>query len=81
MGRLERPHTSGDAERMTERQRECLQLAADGHSSADIGRRLALSARTVDDHLASACRHLGVRTRIQAVAAAVALGLIRPPEY
>jgi DNA-binding CsgD family transcriptional regulator len=63
---------------LTARQLQCLQLAAEGNPSVDIGRRLGLSARTVDDHLAVACRHLGVRTRIQAVAAAVTLGLIRP---
>lgn len=53
---------------LTERQTSCLALAAEGLSSRQIGRRLALSARTVDDHILLACRNLGVRTRIQAVA-------------
>nr|WP_254062692.1 helix-turn-helix transcriptional regulator [Caulobacter sp. S45] len=64
---------------LTARQLECLQLAAEGHASAEIGRRLGLSARTIDDHLAVACRRLGVRSRIQAVAIALTVGLIRPP--
>jgi DNA-binding CsgD family transcriptional regulator len=58
------------------RHRECLYWASQGKSSVDIGRLLGLSPRTVDEHLRSACRRLGVRTRVQAVARAVALGLI-----
>lgn len=54
------------------RQRDCLALAATGLSSARIAERLGLSPRTVDEHLALACRALGVRTRVQAVARYVA---------
>ncbi|MEH6698007.1 MAG: helix-turn-helix transcriptional regulator [Brevundimonas sp.] len=54
--------------RLSDRQRECLDLAALGLTSARIGDRLGLSPRTVDEHLMAACRVLGVRTRIQAVA-------------
>ncbi len=61
---------------LTPRQTQCLALAAHGWSSARIGAALALSPRTVDDHLARACDRLGVRTRIQAVAVAIALGQI-----
>ncbi|QYC11452.1 helix-turn-helix domain-containing protein [Brevundimonas nasdae] len=53
---------------LSERQRACLDLAAQGLNSAAIGTRLGLSARTVDEHLSNACDRLGVRTRIQAVA-------------
>ena len=55
-------------EALTDRQRECLQLAATGLTSSGIGERLGLSPRTVDEHLMTACRILGVRTRVQAVA-------------
>ncbi len=54
--------------RLTERQTLCLRLASEGLSSSQIGRRLKVSARTVDDHILFACRSLGVRTRVQAVA-------------
>ncbi len=57
---------------LSDRQRDCLALAATGLSSAGIGERLGLSPRTVDEHLALACRTLGVRTRVQAVARYVA---------
>jgi DNA-binding CsgD family transcriptional regulator len=53
---------------LTDRQQDCLALVAAGLTSAQIGQRLGLSPRTVDEHLAGACRALGVRTRIQAVA-------------
>lgn len=53
---------------LTQRQTECLHLASEGMSSRQIGRRLQVSARTVDDHILAACRTLGVRTRVQAVA-------------
>ena len=55
-------------DRLSDRQRLCLELAAAGLTSSGIGRRLGLSPRTVDEHLALACEALGVRTRIQAVA-------------
>nr|WP_314434010.1 helix-turn-helix transcriptional regulator [uncultured Brevundimonas sp.] len=53
---------------LSERQRDCLELAARGLTSSAIGKRLGLSPRTVDEHLALACSLLGVRTRVQAVA-------------
>lgn len=63
---------------LTDRQQDCLALVAAGLTSAQIGRRLGLSPRTVDEHLAGACRTLGVRTRIQAVALQTRAG--RAPE-
>lgn len=53
---------------LSSRQAECLELAAEGLPSRDIGLRLGVSSRTVDDHLRAACHRLGVRTRVQAVA-------------
>ena len=53
---------------LTDRQRQCLTLASRGLTSGRIAVVLGLSPRTVDEHLADACRLLGVRTRIQAVA-------------
>lgn len=62
---------------LTTRQRECLEWAQAGKSSSDIGLILGLSRRTVDEHLGDALDRLGVRTRVQAVAAAIKLGLLR----
>jgi DNA-binding CsgD family transcriptional regulator len=61
---------------LSKRQVECLFWAREGKSSTDIGAILGISPRTVDDHLAAACSKLGVRTRTQAVAEAIALGFL-----
>ncbi len=52
---------------LTERQRQCLQWVREGKSSTDIADILGISSGVVDEHLAGACRRLGVRTRTQAV--------------
>lgn len=60
------------------RQWECLQLAAAGLSSARIAAKLRLSPRTVDEHIARACRTLNVRTRVQAVAILAGVDALAP---
>lgn len=62
------PHRPSGLRKLSDRQRECLTLAADGLTSAGIAKQLGISPRTVDEHLALACGLLGVRTRTQAVA-------------
>lgn len=59
---------------LTSRQLECVRWAGEGKSSMDIGAILEISAATVNEHLADACRRLGVRTRVQAVVAAYRRG-------
>lgn len=61
---------------LSARELECLQWAGRGKSSSDIAGILNLSPRTVDSYLEKACSKIGVRTRIEAVAAAVRRGLI-----
>ena len=62
---------------LSDRQLECLRLVAAGQSSPEIARSLGLSPRTVDEYITDACRRLGVRTRVQAVVAAMRAGLIQ----
>jgi two-component system response regulator NreC len=50
-------------EMLTGREREVLQLVAEGHTSSEIGARLGLSPRTVETHRASLMRKLGLRTQ------------------
>jgi DNA-binding CsgD family transcriptional regulator len=52
-----------DAAGLTRREREIALLAARGASSREIADRLVISVRTVDNHLASAYRKLGVSRR------------------
>jgi DNA-binding CsgD family transcriptional regulator len=53
-----------------------LSWAEEGKSARDTGQILGISQRTVEKHLEQAYESLGVRTRIQAVVRARALGLL-----
>jgi DNA-binding CsgD family transcriptional regulator len=61
---------------LSRRQLECLCWAEAGKSARDTGQILGISQRTVEKHLEQAYEALGVRTRIQAVVRARALGLL-----
>ena len=61
---------------MTPRQREILQLFADGHATDEVARRLGLSAETVRTHAKASLPRLGARDRPHAVAIALRSGLI-----
>jgi DNA-binding NarL/FixJ family response regulator len=52
---------------LTFRQREVLELLAQGYSTKDIARRLSLGIGTVKAHLAGAYKALGARNRMEAV--------------
>jgi DNA-binding CsgD family transcriptional regulator len=70
------PTSPGATPLLSHRQRECLAWVRQGKSSATISTILGLSVQTVDEHLAAACRKLGVRTRVQAAVEASLAGLI-----
>jgi DNA-binding NarL/FixJ family response regulator len=78
LGRLARRAREGEAVAagLTQRERQILGLLAEGHTMQRIGTRLGISPRTVEAHVAKVYRKLGVRTRVQAVARAAALGLV-----
>ena len=61
---------------LTPREREVLQVLAEGHSKAGIAERLFVSPHTVDTHLRSVYDKLHVRTAAQAAAVGVREGLI-----
>lgn len=48
---VEARHREHELARLSAREREVLALMAEGHSNAGIGKRLHLSARTVEDHV------------------------------
>jgi len=63
--------------RLTERQRQCLELVAQGKSDWVISRILSISEATARFHVSGAMRRLGVASRVQAVVRALLLGEIR----
>ncbi|MDQ3108039.1 MAG: response regulator transcription factor, partial [Actinomycetota bacterium] len=65
------------AERLTEREREVLELLADGRSTRQIAEELIVGEETVKTHLGHIYQKLGVGDRVQAVALAIRRGLVR----
>lgn len=61
---------------LTSRQVEVLELAAHGLSGRQIGRRLGISARTVEGHFSKMRRRTGARSEAELTAYGVAAGLI-----
>jgi DNA-binding CsgD family transcriptional regulator len=62
--------------RLTPREREVFQLLADGLTAPEIADRLFLAPTTVRTHVQNGIDRLGVSTRVQAVAQALAHGEI-----
>jgi two-component system, NarL family, nitrate/nitrite response regulator NarL len=65
-----------DAPSLSDRERQVLEMIAEGMSAPEIGRRLYLSTATVKSHLQSLYEKLGVSDRAAAVAAAMRRGLL-----
>jgi DNA-binding NarL/FixJ family response regulator len=61
---------------LTQRQREVLQLLAEGKSAKEIGAILGISARTVETHKYKMMDDLGVKTSAQLVQHAIRHGLV-----
>jgi DNA-binding NarL/FixJ family response regulator len=61
---------------LTPRQREILQLAAEGHSSKEIARTLGLSPRTVEAHRAQLMERLDIHDLAGLVRFALRVGLV-----
>jgi len=64
------------ASRLSEREREVLDLIASGATNREIADRLHLSPWTVKDHTGAVYRKLAVRNRAEAVQRAQRLGLL-----
>jgi DNA-binding CsgD family transcriptional regulator len=63
--------------RLSPREIEILHWTAEGKSDWQIGRILAISAKTVNYHIENAKRKFGVATRVQAVVSAIQQGELR----
>jgi DNA-binding NarL/FixJ family response regulator len=67
---------NGAGIRLTSREREVLELLADGMSPAQIADSLGISPKTVGTHVEHIYAKLGVHTRAQAVVSAFRLSLV-----
>jgi two-component system response regulator NreC len=62
---------------LTAREREVLQLVAEGHTNSDVAAKLFISQRTVESHRASMMQKLSLTSRADLVAYAIKRGLVR----
>jgi DNA-binding NarL/FixJ family response regulator len=77
LGRLADPAPDSD-DPLTRRQREVLQLFAEGHSAKEVAKLLHISARTAEGHKAQIMDLLGARSTADLVRCAIRHGLIAP---
>jgi DNA-binding NarL/FixJ family response regulator len=67
----------GPFERLTPRQREVLQLIAEGHSTKEIASHLVLSVKTVETHRVQLMKRLMVRDVTGLVRYAIRVGIVQ----
>jgi DNA-binding NarL/FixJ family response regulator len=78
---LQAERLSGDSyESLTSREREVLQLVAEGFSSTRIARRLSISVRTAEAHRANVMRKLRLKNYTALIKYALARGVLPPIE-
>jgi DNA-binding NarL/FixJ family response regulator len=69
---------SGPLDRLSQREREVLQLVADGHSSAEIAQLLHLSPKTVETYRSRLMQKMGISNVPGLVKFAIQHGLTGP---
>jgi DNA-binding CsgD family transcriptional regulator len=62
---------------LTSREVQVLTLLVRGHTNNELAQRLHISAKTIDHHVSSILEKLDVRSRTEAVAAALGLGILK----
>jgi two-component system, NarL family, response regulator LiaR len=76
MQQVTTPRKMEAATQLTDREREVLQLLAEGRSNKEIARSLVVSERTVKGHVSNILGKLGLQDRTQAALYAVRHGLV-----
>jgi DNA-binding NarL/FixJ family response regulator len=74
------PTTASAGIALTPREAEILRLLASGMTDPAIAATLFISVRTVERHVGRILAKLDVHTRTAATVAAIAAGLVAPPE-
>jgi len=63
-------------ETLTPREREVLHLAAQGHTNAEMAKKLSISVRTIESHRSNLMRKLGLRSQLDLARYAMDRGII-----
>lgn len=74
--KLNRARAADPHDSLTPREREVLQLAAEGNTSMEIARRLSISPRTAEMHRANLMRKLSIRNQTELIRYALRRGII-----
>jgi len=77
-GTFRASHRRGNLTGLTTRERQVAGLLTDGFTARAIASRLGISERTVNTHIGSLYRRLGVNNRVDAVRAVMRMGLAGP---
>ncbi|MEK6640122.1 MAG: response regulator transcription factor [Nitrospirota bacterium] len=75
-----KPPASTPVVMLSLRQREVLQLVAEGKSNKEIASAINVTVKTIEFHKARISKELGVRTTAELTKQAISLGLIAPPQ-
>ncbi|MBK7664487.1 MAG: response regulator transcription factor [Sterolibacteriaceae bacterium] len=75
-----RTEAADEARTLTSRQREILQLIAEGNSTRDIAERLSISIKTVESHRAQIMQRLDIHDVAGLTRYAMSVGLVPPPD-
>lgn len=73
-----KPASDDPLNTLTQRERTVIQLAAEGHSNAEIAEKLFISPRTAETHRTNLLRKLGLQSQTDLVRFAIRKGLISP---
>jgi DNA-binding NarL/FixJ family response regulator len=77
---LSRPRPSDPFDELTAREREVLELVAQGLSNQEIGERLSLAEKTIKHYMTNILGKLQVRSRVEAALLAYKQGFAGSPE-
>jgi two-component system nitrate/nitrite response regulator NarL len=77
---MTKPRGAGPLEDLTPREREVLELVAQGFTNLEIGDRLSLAEKTIKHYMTNILGKLQVRSRVEAALLAYREGLADPPE-
>jgi len=70
----------GSSDRLTVRQREVLQLVAEGNTSKEVATKLGISAKTAESHRAEIMQTLGIHDTAGLVRYAIRVGIVSPDQ-